>query len=148
MAHLNRAQMEGRRMRGARWLWEGGLSQAEIARRLGVSRAAVHLWARQLAVSGLGRLRRRRPNGRPSRLNGTQRSRLLRLLERGARAAGFRTDRWTMARVHQVIRGRFGVVYHPKYIGRLMNRLGWRFERTAGKAAEGGDGLEGAWVRL
>ena len=147
MAHLNRAQMEDRRMRGARLLRVGRLSQAEIARRLGVSRAAVHLWARQLSTCGLDQLRRRKPPGRPFRLSGTERRLLSLLLERGARAVGFKTDRWTLSRVHQVIRGRFGVVYHPKYIGRLMNRLGWRFERPAGDATGQGDGLEAEWVR-
>jgi putative transposase len=117
--------MEERRLKGARLLKEGRLSQAEIARQIGVSRTAVGHWARRLKSGGLRRLKRRKSSGRPFRLSRSQCRRLLRLLKRGALAAGFDTDHWTQARVQQVIRREFGVRYHPHYPGRLLKRLGW-----------------------
>lgn len=130
-SRLTRQQMEGRRIEGARLLRGGRMSQAEVARRLGVSRMAVHQWAQQMRSGGLRLLRRRKPSGRPFRLGHSQRRRLSRLLRRGALAAGFDTDRWTLTRVHRVILLEFGVRYHPKYLGRLLRRLGWQFRRLS-----------------
>ncbi len=130
-SRLTRQQMEGRRLEGARLLRKGRMSQSEVARRLGVSRMAVHRWAQQMRSGGLRLLRRRRPSGRPFRLSRSQRRRLSRLLRRGALAAGFDTDRWTLTRVHRVILLEFGVRYHPKYLGRLLRRLGWQFRRSS-----------------
>lgn len=128
---LTRGQMEARRLKGARLLMEGRMSQAEVARHLGVSRMAVHQWAQRMKSGGLRRLRRRRHKGRPFRLRPSQRRRLSRLLLRGPLAAGFDTNRWTLTRVHQVILREFGVHYHPKYLGRLLKRLGWQFRRPS-----------------
>jgi predicted transcriptional regulator len=72
---LTPEQIEERRTEGGRLLREGGLSQAEIARRLGVSRRAVSQWARQIKQRrcGLkslkrieGRVTRRRPGVDPA----------------------------------------------------------------------------------
>lgn len=57
---LTRAQMEERRMEGVRLLEEGGKSQAEIARILGVSPAAVSVWAKKLRQRGRDSLKARK----------------------------------------------------------------------------------------
>jgi putative transposase len=51
-AHLTPEQMEERRLEAARLLRQGQLSQADLARRLGVSRASVCRWAVTLAQEG------------------------------------------------------------------------------------------------
>ncbi|MPR11219.1 helix-turn-helix domain-containing protein, partial [Microvirga tunisiensis] len=51
-AHLTPGQMEERRLEAARLLRQGRLSQAEIARQLGASRASVSRWAATLAQDG------------------------------------------------------------------------------------------------
>ena len=105
--HLTREQMEERRLTGARLLKANKLAQAEIAQQLGVSRAAVTRWAQQLAAGEP--LQRRVAPGRPPKLTRIQQQSLKRLLKRGARAAGFPTERWTLKRVRQVIVREFGV---------------------------------------
>jgi transposase len=60
------AQLEERRL-AAGLLRAGRVTQAEIARRLGVSRASVTRWKQRLARGGVRGLRRRAPPGRPSR---------------------------------------------------------------------------------
>src|ERR687891_1631512 len=57
---LTRAQREERRLAAARLLRAGRLSQAEIAREVGVHRASVTRWKRRLACGGVRALRRRR----------------------------------------------------------------------------------------
>src|SRR5512143_3651042 len=91
---LTRQQMEDRRHEGGRLLKAGKLSQAEIARRLGVSRATVSDWAKQVSAGGLRALRRRSAAGRPSRLTNRQKKRLVQILKKGASTAGFPTERW------------------------------------------------------
>src|SRR5438067_729594 len=90
-ARLTRAQMEERRLAAGRLLRAGERSQAEIARELGVSRAAVTQWKRRLGRAGPGGLRRRRSPGRASRLSEARWSELLGRLREGAVAAGFET---------------------------------------------------------
>jgi transposase len=111
---LTAAQREERRLAAGRLLRRGTRSQAEIARYVGVSRASVTRWKRCLERQGLRGLRHRRPPGRPSHLAPGQWRRLLRILERGAMAAGFDTERWTLRRIAAVIAHEFGVHYHPR----------------------------------
>lgn len=85
--------MQERRLEAARLLRQGKLSHAAIAHALGVSRMAVSHWARQLADGGKRALRSRPAPGRPPRLTGEQRRQLLKVLVRGATAAGFSTER-------------------------------------------------------
>ena len=119
--------MEERRLEGARLLKAGRLSQAAIARQLGVSRTAVTKWKKQLTESGLRGLKARRP---PRKLLANQCQRLVSMLKQGARAHGFATDRWTQRRIQRVIAREFGVTYHPKYVGRLMKALDWSVQAT------------------
>src|SRR3954467_13807168 len=86
-------QLEERRRAAARLLRAGKLSQAEIARHLGVSRAAVTHWKRRLEQLGARGLRRRTSPGRPSHLTAAQWRPALRLLGRGGGAAGVETGR-------------------------------------------------------
>ena len=143
---LTRAQMAERRRRGGRLLKAGKLSQADIARRLGVSRATVSTWAKRLQQGGLRQLRQRRATGRPAKLTCDQQKALLRRLKRGALSAGFGTDRWTLWRIQQVIERDFGVVYHPNYLNRLLKRLGWSLQLPAHRAAERDEALIRAWL--
>jgi putative transposase len=117
--------MENRRLLAAQDLQQG-LSQSQIARRFGVSRTTASRWHRTLAGTGVEGLRKRRAPGRPSRLNGEQRTQIVELYAAGPRAAGYESDRWTTARLANAIFTRFGVKYDPDHVGRLMHRLGLR----------------------
>src|SRR5947209_551006 len=92
---FTRGQLEERRLAAARLLRAKRWSQAEIARELGVSRASVTRWKQRLEHEGVRGLRQRRSSGRPSSLSDAQWGQLFRILRRGARAAGFETERWT-----------------------------------------------------
>ena len=144
--HLTREQMEERRRAGAKQLRAGRLSQAEIARRLGVSRAAVSNWAKQLDKGGLRALWPRKASGRPARLTRADQQALRRTLRRGALTAGFPTDRWTLRRIAQVIQREFGVHYHPNYLNRLLDRLGWSVQQPLPRASERDEALIRAWL--
>lgn len=143
---LTREQMEERRLHGGRLLPAGNLSQAEIARELGVSRATVSAWKKQVDAGGLRRLRTRRSTGRPAKLTVAQRKTLVRLLKKGAQKAGFPTDRWTLARVQVLIRRELGVSYQVRYLGRVLRQLGWSPQVPLPRAVERDEDLIRAWL--
>ena len=135
---LTAAQLEERRLTAGRLLRAGRLSQAEIARQLEVTPAAVCQWAHRLhtAPRGLGPLRRRRKTGRPPRLTPVQWAELLTHLSQGARAARFDTERWTLPRIARVVRRAFGVSIHPTSLSRGLRARGWSVHRPAPRAPE------------
>ena len=143
---LTREQLEERRLTGGRMLRRTRRSQSEIARQLGVTRTAVCLWAKQLVRGGMRQLHRRKPTGRPPKLTKAQQKILLRLLKRGAKAAGFRTERWTLQRIQKVIEREFHVVYHPNYVARLLQKLGWSLQVPLPRAKERDEKLIRAWL--
>jgi putative transposase len=143
---LTPTQLEERRFVAAQWLRAGRLSQAEIARRLGVSEAAVSGWKRRLSAGGVAELRRKPHTGRRPRLTARQWRRVLTRLSHGAVAAGFDTERWTLRRIAVVVHRDFGVRYHPDSLGRILHRHGWTAHRPATRAAERDEALIAAWL--
>ena len=140
-------QLEERRRAAARLLRAGKLSQAEIARHLGVSRAAVTHWKQRLEQQGARGLRRRTSPGRPSHLTAAQWRQLLRILARGAGVAGFDTERWTLRRIAAVIQRRFGVRYHFRWLGAALRARGWSPQQPLPRARERDEALVAAWLR-
>jgi putative transposase len=138
--------MEERRLEGGRLLKAGKLSQAEIARQLGVSRATVSDWAKKIEAEGVRGLRKRTAKGGTSKLTKEQQQRLKRLLDRGALANGFSTDRWTLLRVQELIQQEFSVSYHPNYLNRLLYKLGFSPQKPLPTAAEQDRELVQAWL--
>lgn len=146
--HLTRMQCEERRLAAGRLLQAGQLSQAEIARQMGVSRMAVSKWAKQLDrhQGDLGSLTNRPIRGRPPRLTADQWQRVLALLTQGAQRAGLATDRWTLRRIRVLILVKFGVDYHAHYLARRLRALGWSPQQPAVYARERDDALVQAWL--
>jgi transposase len=146
-ARLTRAQMEERRLAAGRLLRAGQLAQAEIARQVGVSRAAVTQWKQRLDRDGLGGLQQRRSSGRAARLSEAQWAQLLTRLQQGAVAAGFATERWTLRRIARVIARTCGVRYHFRSLGRALHARGWSPQRPRPQARERDEALIAAWLR-
>jgi transposase len=146
-AHLTPEQMEERRLAAATLLRRGRLSQAQIARQLGVSRASVCRWAAMLAQEGWRGLEARPIPGRSPRLDEKAWTRLGRLLDRGAMAAGFATERWTLGRIAALIAREFGVRYHPRYLERPLKAHGFSVQRPATRAKERDDLVIAVWPK-
>jgi transposase len=140
-------QLEERRLAAALLLRRGRVTQAAIARQVGVSRATVCRWAAMLAREGRRGLRARPKSGRPGRLDERAWGRLGRLLARGAVAAGFETDRWTLRRIAVLIWREFGVRYHPRYLERPLKAHGFTVQRPASRARERDERAIAAWPR-
>jgi transposase len=88
---LTATQREDRRLEAGQLLRTTDLSQAAIARIVGVSRTAVTKWKQQIKQRRLAGLKNRPRPGRPPRLKAQQWRELLRQLKRGAQAFGYET---------------------------------------------------------
>jgi transposase len=122
------------------------MSQAQIARHLGVSEATISKWKKVLERDGPEALQARKASGRPPKLSGADQQKLIETLEQGALAAGFPTEQWTQARVKEVIEREFGVQYHRDYISRLLHGLGWSVQKPDPRAIERDEELIQAWL--
>ena len=97
--------------------------------------------AADAALRGAGRA------GRKPKLAPSDLKQLERALLRGARAAGYPTDLWTLPRITEVIEVLTGVTYHPGHVWRLMGQLGWSPQRPQRLAKERDDEAVATWVR-
>ena len=143
---MTREQMEERRLEGGRLLKTGKLSQAEISRQLGVSRATVSDWAKRIEAKGIRGLQKRKAAGSQSKLSKPEKQKLKHMLDRGALANGFPTDRWTLERVCKLIQRELEVTYHPNYLNRLLSKLGFSPQKPLPQAVEQEKELVEAWL--
>ena len=126
-------ELERRRMAAAKLL-EQGLSQAEVARRLGVHRQSVIRWARQLDKSGPSGLKKAARAGRKPKLGSADLDKIAAVLKRGPQAAGYDMGTWTAPRVAKLIEQLCGVSYHPAHVWRILAKLGWSLSRPVAQA--------------
>jgi transposase len=128
-------EWERRRRRGARLL-ETGVKQAEVARRVGVTRTSVSRWEKLRQEGGEEALKRPKRFGRPRRLSDGQCEELIEQLKAGALAAGFGTELWTLPRMRTLIEQRFSVQLTEPSVWRLLRSLGWSVQRPTGQARQ------------
>ena len=122
-------------MSAAKLLREG-VSEAEVARRVGVHRQSVNRWAGKLAESGKRGLKQAGRAGRKPRLSAVNLKKVERGLKRGPEALGYETSLWTGLRVAHLIEEQCGVTYHPGHVWKILRKLGWSCQRPTGKALE------------
>jgi transposase len=135
--------LERRRLKVAQLLGKG-LSQAEVARQVGVHRQSVSRWAKQLAEGGKASLRKAGRAGRKPRLSPADLRRVERGLKRGPEALGYVSGLWTLApgsqgtarRVAKLIEQECGITYHPSHVWRILQALGWSAHGKTGRALE------------
>src|ERR1700724_2185981 len=108
--------LERRRMAAAKLLQQG-VSQAEVARRLGVHRQSVIRWVRELRKSGRAGLKQAGRAGRKAKLSAADLQAIEQALKRGPQALGYETALWTAPRVARLI-ARWSVTKKPSSAGR------------------------------
>ncbi|MGH9136064.1 MAG: winged helix-turn-helix domain-containing protein, partial [Acidimicrobiales bacterium] len=138
--------MEERRKRAAR-LFARGVTQADVARELEVSRQSVSRWYGDWQAGGTKALKGAGRAGRRPRLSQAQLRAVDRALRKGPGAHGFATELWTLARVAQVIEAETGVAYHPGHVWKILrDQLGWSRQRPAKRAVERNEEAIASWV--
>ena len=117
-------------------LLDQGRSQAQVARQLGVTPAAVSQWVKARNQGGEEALRAKPHAGPKPKLNDRQLKRLEKLLQRGPRKSGYPTELWTLKRVVEVIERHFGVQYDPSGVWHVLHRMGWSCQKPERRARE------------
>ncbi len=142
----DRQAFEGVRMQAGA-LFAAGHTQAEVAHTLGVARQNVSRWHAQWQAGGLEALRSAGPTGHAPRLSDQQLHAIDQALRQGARAHGFDTDHWTLARITIVVERLTGVGYHRGHVWKLLrHRLHYRLLRPARRAVERDERAIARWV--
>lgn len=137
--------LEKRRVQGAKLLARG-VSKAEVARQLGVTRQTVAAWEKRLADGGKEALKRG-SLGRPRQLSAEQERELGQLIMAGALAAGFPTELWTLPRIGKVIAERFGVQYSTGHLWHLLRRMGFSCQKPEKRATQRDEAEIVRWKR-
>jgi len=112
---------------------------ADIAAELRVTERSVRRWRRAWLAGGPPGLASRGQAAR-CRLDDAQLAALEAVLDAGPLAAGFGDQRWTLARVRDLIAKKFKVAYTVPGVWYLLRRLGWTCQLGARRAVERDDG--------
>ena len=129
-------------------LIEAGASDGEVAQRFGVTRPSVNRWRQVLAAGGRPALASKGAGGVRCKLSPPQLDELEKVLEAGPAASGWDADQpWTLTRVAEVVRDRFGVRYSVSGLHVLLQRIGWSIQLPSGQALPEGPGGASACLR-
>jgi transposase len=139
-------ELEKRRLRAATLLSQG-LTQSEVARRVGVHRQSVSRWAEQLESGGRGALKKAGRAGRKPMLSEADLRRVEQGLKRGPESLGYETGLWTAKRVANLIERECGVRYTLGHVWRILGELGWSCQRPAKRALERDEKAIRRWKR-
>jgi len=125
-------------------------SQADIARKLGVTRGCVSQWleAYRKAGDSLEGLDAKKHTGRPPQMTEEEKARLVRMIQRGAQYYGFETDLWTTERISKLIAVHFKMrKYHPDHVRKILHSLGLSWQKPKKVARERDEENVRNWVQ-
>jgi transposase len=116
-------------------LFEAGASDREVAQRFGVTRPSANRWRQLLEAGGRQALASKGAGGVRCKLTPLQLDELEKVLQAGPAASGWEADqRWTLARVAELVRDRFGVRYSVSGLHVLLQRIGWSIQTPPSQA--------------
>jgi transposase len=108
-----------------------GMSREAAARLAGMDRQTLRDWVHRFNDEGAAGLVNRPPPGNPRRLTPGQEAELAKLVEAGPASAGLgHLARWRCVDLKAAIQERWGIDYHERTIGKLLDRLGFSHVTT------------------
>jgi transposase len=142
-----RSRQEALRFEAAE-MFAAGVGSGEIAGRLRVTRKSVNAWRRAWKAGGTAALASRGPGGAECRLDDAQLKVLAAELDAGPAAHGWVEDqRWTLARVAELIWELFQVRCTLRGVSYLLHRIGWSPQVPVHRAAERDEEAVATWVK-
>jgi len=140
-----RSRRERLRLQAA-GMYEQGLDARLVAGLLRVSTKSAYQWRRAWRSGGDAALASKGPGGTGCKLDDGQLSRLRAALDAGPAAYGWDQDqRWTLARVAELIMRMFGVSYTLRGVSYLLHRNGFTPQVPAHRAAERDEDAIAEW---
>ena len=140
-----RRRREQVRLEAARRFGQGAPA-AVIAAELRVSERSVRRWRQAWLAGGEAGLASR-GQAAQCRLDEQQLAVLDAVLGAGPLAAGYQDQRWTLARVRDLVARKFTVPYTVPGIWYLLRRRGWTCQLGARRAIERDDGVVEVWKK-
>ena len=141
------AALEHRRLQAVKF-FEQGFSQAEVARKTGVSRESTRRWYNDWTSKGKAGLKQAGRAGRKPRLLPEQLQQLRRGLKEGPEVLGYGTGLWTSWRVADLIERQTGQKFHPGHVWRILRSLGWSCQRPVGRAVQRDEAAITRWKKV
>jgi len=108
-----------------------GMSRTDAARVGGMDRQTLRDWVHRFNDGGPDGLKDIHAGGREPRLSPDQKKQLAHIVETGPDLATDGVVRWRRVDIQRVIKERFGVEFHERYVGTLLKELG--FSRLSGR---------------
>lgn len=140
----SREARERRRFKAAK-LFQQGIHQAEVARRLSVTSAAVHGWYHVWKKSGISGLRSKGHPGFSSQLTETDRTKLKTAILKGAKKFGYNTDLWTLERIGAVMKRVTGKSFGHTWTWQIILSLGFTNQKPERRSKERDEKAIRAW---
>lgn len=122
-------------------------SVTDIAAELQADRSTVSRWIAAYAQRGIPALSPGKAPGAAPKLSEEQLAEVGRLVEAGPQAAGFASGVWTARMVGELIRRRFRVLYHWKYVPELLHKLGFSVQRPRKRLSRADHKAQEYWLR-
>ena len=144
--HGSPQQLEKRRRLAVRLLNQGRPYHV-VTKEVNASISSLVRWRQAYRKKGRAGLKPKPHPGRPPRLSEKQKKTLVRILVKGPLETGYSTDLWTLKRIGQVIRKRFGVRYCTSNLWSLMDRMGWSCQKPQKRARERKEKAIRSWRR-
>jgi transposase len=102
-----------------------GMSRAEAAKIGGMDRQTLRDWVHRFNAQGPEGLKDAWNGGPQPRLSPAQKEELAQIVETGPDPAVDGVVRWRRIDLKRVIKERFGVDYHERYVGKILKGLGF-----------------------
>ena len=102
-----------------------GMSREDAARVGGMDRQTLRDWVHRFNKAGPDGLKDAWNGGPQSRLSTAQKAELAGIVETGPDRAVDGVVRWRRVDLQKLIKERFGVAYHERYVGTLLKELGF-----------------------
>lgn len=117
-------------------MFRHGRSQADVAKRLGVSTAAACKWHAAWDAEGMEGLDSKGPPGFASALDDKKKQKFKQAILQGPVPNGYETDLWTLNRLAEVLKKTTKVSFGPVRTWQVVRELGFTPQKPQLKAKE------------
>jgi transposase len=124
-----------------------GYSQQETADFLGVAKSSVSQWMKAHRRRGDAGLAAKPRPGRPRKLTRRQERTVLGWFSKSATQFGFPNELWTASRVAKLIREKWGVKFHSRYLNQWLAQRRITPQKPQRRPRERDDGAIQKWLR-
>jgi transposase len=139
-------ELERRRRLAVQRVREGN-TPAQVAYFLGVHAVSVRRWWNAYQQQGDAGLTARPHPGRKPKLTPAREAQVLTWLRKNPKSFGFTTELWTAARVAELIKRKWGVDFHPRYLNAWLTERDITPQKPQKRPRERDNDAIARWLR-